>query len=196
MVFSEPVTPVAFVFAPPTEGHTGMDKRLSQTVLPPLSSTAQKSSSPAHDGKMNAKPSSQVCLLSGYPPPTLSSSYDSIFTCFQLSHHLSSQARDTGCCSLSYLFFLSLWLAKTSPWALKAVSVCGILSCPDSKGATLGLFTSISVSLEPSSGPGMRWGRHELSLALLGCCFMVGVVEDTCHMSLPVVSQVTPVGVG
>lgn len=126
----------------------------------------------------------------GFSPPTLSSSYDSIFTFFQLSHHLSSQARDTGCGSLSYLLFLSLWLGKTSLWALRAISVHGILSCSDSEWATLRLFTS--VSLQASSGPGMWCGRHGLDVTLLGGCFVLGVVEGSRNKLPYVISQVTP----
>lgn len=44
--------------------------------------------------------------------PSLSFSYDSIFTCFQLSHHLSTPASGAVCCSLSYLRFMSLLPGK------------------------------------------------------------------------------------
>lgn len=57
--------------------------------------------------------------------PSLSSSYDSIFTCSQLSHHLSSQARDAVFCSLSYLRFMSPLLGKTTPWSLREL----IMAC-------------------------------------------------------------------
>lgn len=49
---------------------------------------------------------------SGSHTPSLSFSCDSIFTCFQLSHHLSTQASGAVCCSLSYLRFMSLLPGK------------------------------------------------------------------------------------
>lgn len=78
------------------------------------------------------------CWLAPFLPP-----YDSIFTCFRLSHHLSSQARDAGCCSFSHSLCLSLQLEKMFPWALRT-RVQGILPCSDSDWATWGGCPSVS----------------------------------------------------
>ena len=83
------------------------------------------------------------CKASFLIPPSLSSTYDSIFTCFRLSHHLSSQARDAGCCSFSHSLCLSLRLEKMFPWALRT-RVQGILSGSDSDWATWGVCPSVS----------------------------------------------------
>lgn len=167
-VFFELATPVAFVFAPLTEGHTRTRgaARWCRPLFPPLLSKAPHPPMTAR-WVQSLLPKPACCPAP--PPPTLSSFYDSIFTCSQLSHHLSSEARDTGCCSLSYLFFLSLWLGKTSPWAPKAVSVHSILSCSDSKGAALGLFISIPVSLELRARHvvGEAWAEHSITGRLL-----------------------------
>ena len=89
--------------------------------------------------------------------------------------HLSSQARDTGCCSFSHSLYLSLQLEKAFPWTLRT-SVHSILSCSDSDWATWGVYPSVS--------PGQACGRGDrLGITWPGACFVLGVVKtlDICH---------------
>lgn len=191
-VFPEPVTPATFVFAPPAEGHRDMNKDYQPEGTTPSvpHSSENLSTCPRRLDKCKA------CFPS-LPAVRLLSSQLVILLQFHF-HLLPTQSSLIITGQGHWLLFTFLFiLLVTAAW--KDIS----LGPPSNQHAWHPFLFWLwaghpwasslpALALEPSSGPGLWWGRHGLSITSLGACFMVGVVEDPCHMSLHPISQVIP----